>query len=180
VGAEYVKSVSDNVSILGMIMLTQYAAPDNNTVSPALEGSEKAQGAYSLGLRYLFMPDSYMDFTANYFPHYYLFQKANGNLDLQNKPSPSVSIGMKNYFYERKDASVGLDLGFEFITNTEDTGRGSTNSSAYHAGLIYRENFKEGDHVAVEFSFKDETTDTVIYNLDNRTFALSFTYSLPY
>jgi hypothetical protein len=180
VGVEYVKSVSDNLNILGMIMLSQYSSPNNTTVTPPLEAAEKAQGAYSLGLRYIFMPDSFMDFTLNYLPHYYLLQNSSGNLVLENKESPSASISMQNYFYQSKDASVGLDIGFEFITNTEDSGRGSTNSSSYHAGLIYRENFKEGDHVAVEFSFKDASTDTVQYNLSDRTFALSFMYSLPY
>ena len=181
VGLEYVKAVTDNLSLLAMAMLSQYAAPHNTTVVPNLDEAEIAQGAYTLGLRYMFMPESIMDFTVNYHPHYYLLTNPNtGNLILDNTLSPSIGIAMQNFFYNRSEVSLGIDLGFEFITNTKDSGRGSTNSSAYTAGLIYRQTFKSSDYVSIGFSFKDASTDTVSYSLDNRTFALSFKYSIPY
>lgn len=180
-GFEYVKSLNDNLSILAMAMLSHYYSPENDLVTPNIDQKDKDQGAYTLGLRYLFTQDNYIDFLLNYHPHYYFLTNPDtGNMVLDHKPSPSASVAMKNFFYDTADASVGLDLGFELITNTEDPGRGSTSSFAYFAGLIYRQNFKTGDNISVEFNYKSESSDTVQYTLRNQGFGLSFTYMIPY
>jgi hypothetical protein len=181
VGIEYIKSLNDSLSLLGRLMLSHFASAENKTITPSIDASKKDQAAGSIGFRFLFEPDNYIDFLGHYAPHYYLKNNpATGNIILENNLSPSASVAMTKYFYSTKDASVGLDLGFEYITNTEDAGRGSTNSFAYFAGIIYRQNFRGGDSAAVEFSFKDSSLDTVDYKLRDHIFSLSFMYSLPY
>jgi len=176
-GLEYVKAFNDSVSARAMAMLSHHYSPENDLVVPNIDESEKDQGAYALGLRYTFTQDNYIDFAFNYGPHYYFVQSTTtGNFVLENNPSPSAMLGMKNFFYDTSEASVGLDLGFEIISNAEVT----TNNSAYFAGLIYRQNFKTGDNISVEFSYRSENSETALYELRNQAFSLSFMYTLPY
>jgi len=176
-GLEYVKALNDNVSVRTMAMLSHHYSPENDLVIPNIDQSEKDQVAYSLGLRYLFTQDNYIDFSLNYHPHYYFLQNPDtGNYILKNNPSPSATLGMKNFFYDTTEASVGLDLGLEIISNAETT----TNNSAYFAGLIYRQNFKTGDNISVEFSYRSENSETAQYLLRNQAFSLSFMYTIPY
>ncbi len=176
-GLEYVKALNDNVSVRTMAMLSHHYSPENDLVIPNIDESEKDQGAFSLGLRYLFTQDNYFDFSLNYHPHYYFLQNSDtGNYILKNNPSPSATLGMKNFFYDTPEASVGLDLGLEIISNSEVV----TNNSAYFAGLIYRQNFKTGDNISVEFSYRSENSETAQHLLRNQAFSLSFMYTLPY
>jgi hypothetical protein len=177
IGLEYVKAFNDNVSGRVMAMLSHFYSPENDLVTPNIDQTEKDQGAYALGLRYLFTQDNYIDFALNYAPHYYFVQDTNtGNFLLQNNQTSSASIGMKNFFYDTTEASVGLDLGLEIISNAEQV----TNDAAYYAGLIYRQNFKTGDHISVEFMYRSENSQSAQYILRNQAFSLSFMYTLPY
>lgn len=181
IGFQYVGFVSADLSLFGTLVLNQYSVVDVTSFSPNLQESERSQAAGSIGIHYLFTDDNYLDVALNFQPHYSLIvDSSNGALHLRHEASPSISISTENYFLKLKDSQAGLDLGFELITNTQDPGPGSAMSSAYHAGIVYQQEFKTTDRITIKLNYKSATNDSVNYALTNQAFELNFIYSLPF
>ena len=180
VGLQYVFHFTENLSLLASATLNEYSISDIAAFNPSLVQSEKSQATGSLGIRYAFDENNLIDANINYYPHYYLVQNPDGHLNLEHTLSPSISGAMQNYFYHAKEAAVGLDLGFEIITNTQSSGLGSTNGFGYNAGLIYQQQFKTGDYVSAKLDYRSSTMDTSLFTLTDQSYSVGFSYTFPF
>lgn len=176
VGFEYAKYATEKTNYFGRLSLNQFAISEITTLTPVLDKASKAQASASLGGLYLFTEGNFVRYAVNYQPHYYLDQTSLGHLILEYRGSPSVSLDTENHIYNNDDFILGLNFGFEYITNSLISGNGL----AFDLGFVYQQDFKSNDKLRVKFIYEQSNLDSSTHNLIDNSLSLSFSYSLPY
>lgn len=180
IGAEYVKYISEKTTVYGSLALNQFTMPEVLTLTPTLDASSKSQVSASVGGQYLFTDANFIGLSVNYSPHYYLNQNNLGHLELAHSPSASFAFDTENQFYQNEDFILGLNFGFETITNPQNVGTGAASGVGFNLGFIYQQEFKSNDKLRVKFNYSQTSLDTTLYSLTDNVMAINFLYSLPY
>ena len=180
VGLQYSKYMSPKLNVIGSLAVNQFSVADVTTITPPIDQAGKMQAVAKLGFEYLFTDDNFVGIAINYQPHYYLNESAIGHLLLEHLPSPSLSFDTENHFYKVNDLVIGLNFGFEYITNPQNTSGAAANGIAFNLGFIYQQEFKSYDKLRVKFNYNQSNLNSGLYNLTDNALTISFLYSLPY
>lgn len=176
IGIEYTKYHSPSTNFFGSFSFNQFSLPEVTTFIPTLDSSSKSQLTATFGGRYLFTEGNFVTYALNYQPHYYLTVNTANHLVLEHTASPSVSLDTENQVYNNDDFTLGLNFGFDYITNSVISGNGL----GFNLGFIYQQDFKSNDKLRVKFLYKQTNLDSSTHNLTDNSLSLNFLYSLPY
>lgn len=175
IGMEYARTLSDATQAFVKLSYNQFSVAGTTAVTPNVDANGQSRVAAAMGLKYLFTDNNFLRFAMMYRPHYYMSLNTLGRLDLDYAPSTSFSASTENQFYNGRDYTIGAQYGVEYIANSKISG----SSLAFDLGIMYLQEFKNNDRLAVKLNYSQTALDTDTYNLVNNSIAMSFSYTLP-